>query len=309
MIPNLDELRSCFSADELARFETPTPLVEIHDERVDAAGVRLFLKRDDLAVGRVRGNKRRKLKYNIAHARHIGARRVLTFGGAWSNHIAATAAAGAEFGIETIGVIRGDERSMNPVLEQARTDGMQLDYIDREMYRRKTDANVIEGLQKRWGDFLLIPEGGSNALALAGCRELVGELRDPFEVICTAVGTGGTLAGLSVGISEEQTVIGFAALKGAGFLETDVRRLLREADARSGKWSLELGWHFGGYARATPALTAFIQRFHDTHGIRLDPIYTGKMMFGLFEMIRSGRFRRGGRIVAVHTGGTDVQTV
>ncbi|WP_327086312.1 pyridoxal-phosphate dependent enzyme [Nonomuraea sp. NBC_01738] len=247
--------------------------------------VRLWLKADD--------NKPRKLRHSLD-----GVRRVLTFGGAYSNHIRAVAAAGRERDIETIGVIRGEEHlPLNPSLAYAAACGMRLTYLDRAAYRRKDTPEVLDRLRERWGAVTILPEGGSNAAAVRGCAELPGEIAQPYDVICCPVGTGGTLAGLSAGLAEGRRAIGFAVLKGAGFLEGEVARLQREAYGRVlDNWELQLGYHFGGYARTTPALRAFA----DERG--LERIYVAKMLWGVLDLVRQGAFAPGTRIVAVVTG-------
>ncbi|MEV4177880.1 pyridoxal-phosphate dependent enzyme [Nonomuraea sp. NPDC049709] len=248
--------------------------------------VRVFLKNDD--------NKPRKLKYNLGHSR------LLTFGGAYSNHIRAVAEAGARHGIETIGVIRGEEHlPLNPSLARAVACGMTITYLDRASYRRKHTEEVLAGLRARWGeDVTILPEGGSNAAAVRGCAELPGEIDpDAYDVICCPVGTGGTLAGISAGLPEGKRALGFAVLKGGGFLEGEVARLQREAFRRTwSNWSINLDYHFGGYARSTPALDGFIAKY------RVEPVYVAKMLYGIVDLARQGAFAPGTRIVAVVTG-------
>ncbi|MGI5186917.1 1-aminocyclopropane-1-carboxylate deaminase/D-cysteine desulfhydrase [Promicromonospora sp. CA-289599] len=276
----------------------------LDDERLDAAGVRLLLKRDDLIHPDLPGNKWRKLKYNLEAARAAGAPRLLTFGGAYSNHIRAVAAAGALFGFETVGVIRGEEHDpLNPSLQFAVDRGMHLVYLDRQTYRRKTEPDVTDQLRAEFGDFYLVPEGGSNALAVRGCAELVGEITEEFDVICCGVGTGGTLAGIAAGLAPGQQAIGFSSLKGGDFLSDDVAALQR---AESGKvtdnWAIETGYHFGGYAKTKPELAEFIEDFWLRHGLRLDWVYVAKMMYGIYDLAARRKFPTGTRIVAVVTG-------
>ncbi|GGK62708.1 1-aminocyclopropane-1-carboxylate deaminase [Sphaerisporangium melleum] len=290
----------------------PSPLGEIRDERLGA--VRLFLKRDDLIHAELPGNKWRKLRHNLAEAARLGAGTLLTFGGAYSGHIRATAAAGHRFGFATIGVIRGEEHlPLNPTLARAAAWGMRLTYLDRTAYRAKHTPEVIDRLRARWGEFYLLPEGGSNGLAARGCAELPAEIDaqlatgprpDAFDVICCACGTGGTLAGIAAGLAPGRRAIGFPVLKGGGFLAGEVERLQREGfGAATSNWSLACDFHFGGYARRTPALDAFIDDFAARHGLRLDRVYTAKMMYGIYELAARGAFPAGCRVVAVITGG------
>ncbi|MBC6459025.1 1-aminocyclopropane-1-carboxylate deaminase/D-cysteine desulfhydrase [Actinomadura sp. HBU206391] len=286
------------------RLLLPSPVVELADDRMARHGLRLFLKRDDLIHPELPGNKWRKLKYNLQAAAEQGHRTLLTFGGAYSNHIRATAAAGRHFGFSTIGVIRGEEhRPLNESLAYAAAQGMLLTYLDRTAYRRKADPELIAGLRERFGEFYLIPEGGSNALAVRGCAELPAEIDVPFDVICCACGTGGTLAGLAAALPPGRRALGFAALKGGRFLDEEVDRLQHEAHGEnSGDWSIEYGFHFGGFARRTSDLDAFIADFTARHGVTLEWVYVAKMMYGIFALAERGAFAEGTRIVAVITG-------
>ncbi|MFI7451439.1 1-aminocyclopropane-1-carboxylate deaminase/D-cysteine desulfhydrase [Nonomuraea sp. NPDC049714] len=260
------------------------------EELLDPAlgAVRVFLVHDD--------NKARKLRYNLGPAR------ILTFGGAYSGHIRAVAAAGLRHGFETIGVIRGEEHlPLNPSLAHAVACGMRLDYLDRTSYRLKHTPEIQARLRARWGDVAILPEGGSNAAAVRGCAELPGELpgevAGDYDVICCPVGTGGTLAGISAGLPEGRRALGFAVLKGAGFLVGEVARLQREAYGRVwSNWSINLDYHFGGYARTTPTLNGFIAKY------RVEGVYVAKMLYGILDLVRQGAFPRGTRIVAVVTG-------
>jgi 1-aminocyclopropane-1-carboxylate deaminase len=282
----------------------PSPLEELPDERLSRAGVRLFLKRDDLISPEIPGNKWRKLKYNLRSAQQQGHRALLTFGGAYSNHIRATAAAGYHWGFATIGVIRGEEHlPLNPSLDYAVRHGMRLTYLDRAAYREKTGPEVTAMLCGRFGDFYPLPEGGSNADALRGCAEIAGEIGRPFDLICCPCGTGGTLAGLAHGLGPGQRALGFAVLGGGQFLTREVAALQGEAfGAVPGNWSIEFGFHFGGFAKRKPALAAFIADFERRHGLSLDWVYVAKMMFGLFALAERGTFPAGTAIVALITG-------
>ncbi|EWM11312.1 1-aminocyclopropane-1-carboxylate deaminase/D-cysteine desulfhydrase [Kutzneria sp. 744] len=284
--------------------QVPSPLTELHDERLRDRDVRLYLKRDDLISPDVPGNKWRKLKYNLVAARERGHHTLLTFGGAYSNHIRATAAAGALFGFDTIGVIRGEEhRPLNDSLALAVNRGMRLTYMDRTTYRRKTSPEVLACLAAEFGDFYLVPEGGTNMLALKGCMELPAEIDLDFDVLCCACGTGGTLAGLAAGLRPGQHALGFSALKGGEFLADDVRRLQTEAfGAETGNWSIDFASHFGGYAKRTPELDQFASDFRRRHDVDLDRVYVAKMLHGVFARVRDGRFPAGSVVVAVVTG-------
>ena len=268
----------------------------------------LFIKREDLVDAELGGNKWRKMKYNLEAAAEQQHDTLLTFGGAYSNHIYATAAAAKRLGFHSIGIIRGEAHEpINPTLGFARDCGMQLEYIDRASYRQKKQPEFIATLEKKFGRFYLLPEGGSNTLALKGCAEITNEINkesdQPFDFICSACGTGATLAGIISGLAPSQKALGFAVLKGGDFLVNDIKYFLGQAGTISTQWSINADYHFGGYAKTTEALWGFIEQFKQDFDIPLDGVYTGKMFYGLFDLIKLGYFPRGSRIVAIHTGG------
>ena len=279
---------------------------EVHLSCLKDTNNRLFLKREDLIHPLVSGNKFRKLSYNIKEALQQQKKKLLTFGGAFSNHILATAAAGKIAGLETIGVIRGDELgrdlsqtlASNPTLRAAHANGMQFHFMSREQYRLKNSEDVNNDLLQTFGDVYIIPEGGTNQLAVKGCEEILTNKDQNFSHICVAVGTGGTIAGLINSSSSHQQVLGFPALKGS-FLENEIQALV----GGKSNWKLIEDYHFGGYAKYTPDLIAFINEFTDETGILLDPIYTGKMLFGIINLIQKGHFKENSTILAIHTGG------
>jgi len=279
------------------------PVVYLRDPRIERHGVTLAVKREDLLHPLLSGNKWRKLKYNLLHARAEGHDTLLSFGGAYSNHIHALASAGRIWDFTTIGVIRGEpEAALNPTLRHAQACGMQLVFVDRGEYRRRHDPTWQDSMRRRFGPCYMIPEGGSNALALPGVGEIWQELEEGFDFVATAAGTGGTAAGLIATAPEGTTILAFAVLKGAGFLRNDVARLLGEAPAER-RWRLLEEYHGGGYARLQPSLLAFMDDFERRHGVALDPVYTGKMMYGLFDLIERGEIPAGSRVLALHTGG------
>ncbi len=268
--------------------------------------VELFIKREDKIHPFVSGNKFRKLKYNINAVKNQHKEVLLTFGGAFSNHIVATAVAGNLSGFKTIGIIRGDELgenlahtlSQNETLKEAYKNGMQFKFVSREAYRNKTSEEFINGLRNEFGDFYLIPEGGTNELAIKGCEEILTEEDKNFDYICCAIGTGGTISGLINAAKKHQKVIGFPALKG-NFLQKEIEKLTISKD----NWSLQTEYHFGGYGKYNTALICFINYFKEQTNIKLDPIYTSKMLFGIIEMIKKNEFPENSKIVAIHTGG------
>ncbi|MEY9965838.1 1-aminocyclopropane-1-carboxylate deaminase [Streptacidiphilus sp. MAP12-16] len=284
----------------------PSPLQELTDDRPAVAGVRLLLKRDDLIHPTVPGNKWRKLLPNLAEARAAGHDTVLTFGGAYSNHLRATAAAGRAAGLRTVGVVRGDElrgRPLNASLAQAAAWGMELDFMDRATWRARMSAEVVAGLLHRHGPALVVPEGGSNAAGVRGCVALGRELAESgADVVCCSVGTGGTLAGLASGLAPGQRAVGFAALKHAP-LEAETEALqLAAFGRRTPNWRIDHGSHFGGYGRTTPELVAFAADFEERHGIRLDLGYEAKALHGILAGLGTGAFRRGSTVALVLAG-------
>jgi 1-aminocyclopropane-1-carboxylate deaminase len=277
-----------------------TQTQEIHDIILEKAAVRLYLKREDLNHPFVSGNKWWKLKYNLEAASHEGVETLLTFGGAFSNHIYATAAAAHEVKMQSIGIIRGEStQPINPILHFAINKGMRLHYISRDAYRRKSDEDFTEQLRHQFGNFYLIPEGGSNALAVKGVREFAETLGTNFDYLCCPVGTGGTLAGIIQGLNGKKNILGFSALKNGAFLSDDVKRLCGEHT----NWKIITEYHFGGYAKSTPELLQFISDFKTRHAIPLEFIYTGKMISGILDLVSKGFFEKGSTILAIHTGG------
>ncbi|MEV7542184.1 pyridoxal-phosphate dependent enzyme [Streptomyces sp. NPDC089915] len=285
----------------------PSPLVEAADERFTAHGVRLLLKRDDLVHPELPGNKWRKLAPNLRAALEAGHGRIVTFGGAYSNHLRATAAAGRLLGLETVGVVRGDEladRPLNDSLARCAADGMRLCFVTRSEYRRKADPEVLARLLTAAGaeEAYVVPEGGSNALALTGCAELGRELRDVCDVAAVACGTGGTLAGLAAGLFPAQRALGVPVLAG-GFLGAEIRSLQARAfGGPAGSWTLAEGHDHGGYARVPRPLEEFARDFEARHGLPVERVYVAKLLWALTALTRAGAFPRGTRLAAVVTG-------
>jgi len=289
----------------------PIPLQQIKLDFLEEKNIQLYVLREDLIHPTISGNKWRKLLYNLQEAKNLGKQQLLTFGGAFSNHIAATAAAGKQFGFKTIGIIRGEEHlPLNPTLQLAYENGMQFHYVDRTFYReKKYDVLFLETLKEQYGDFYLVPEGGSNAFAVKGCTEIIKNINIDYDIICCACGTGGTIAGIIASVDETKQVIGFPALKGGEFLKNDIQQLLADyqqqfsVEINHPNWSLNTDYHFGGYAKRTKELIEFVTFFNEKHNIPLDYIYTGKMLFGIYEMAKMSAFFNGKKIVAIHTGG------
>jgi 1-aminocyclopropane-1-carboxylate deaminase len=283
----------------------PTPLQHINEALFREKGVEVWLKRDDLTNAEIQGNKWRKLKYNLVEAKEEGQKTLLTFGGPYSNHIAAVAAAGKVYDFKTIGIIRG-EPSDDPsdTLKNAAKNGMRILFMDRAQYRMKNEPESIESLHVQLGDFYMIPEGGTNIYALQGCIEMVNEIKADYDYISVACGTGGTLAGIVAGLYGKKKAIGFSSLKGKDRLTASITELVRDfMDKTFDNWQVNFDYHFGGYAKVNDELIDFIKSFKQNHLTQLEPVYTGKMMYGLYDMIGKGYFPRGSKIVAIHTGG------
>jgi 1-aminocyclopropane-1-carboxylate deaminase/D-cysteine desulfhydrase-like pyridoxal-dependent ACC family enzyme len=292
------------------------PIQLLIDEFTGQYGVSLSIKREDLNHAEIMGNKLRKLKYNLLEAERLNSPALLSFGGAFSNHILALSAAGKIFNIPTIGIIRGEElmnTSLNPVLEQARSNGMKLHFISRECYKRKAQTGFIDALHGQFGEFVMIPEGGSNELGVKGAAEITDDIRSEYDVIACACGTGGTLAGIIKGVYENGLaagqVIGFPILKGGEYIHDEIKKFLPQEIYNNVNWDINTDFHFGGYAKTTMALIEFIQWFKDMHKIDLDYIYTGKMMYGVYSLIQSGYFGAQSKVLAIHTGGTQTASI
>ena len=263
--------------------------------------ISLYIKRDDLIHPIISGNKFRKLKYNLIEAKNQKKITLLTFGGAFSNHILAVSAAGKEYGFDTIGIIRGEELEdkieTNPTLQKAKEFGMVFDFISREEYRNKNNPEFLKKLKEKFGEFYLIPEGGTNEFAIKGCEEILTEDDKNFDFICCAIGTGGTISGIINSSKDCQKILGFPALKG-DFLTEDIRKF-----AKKDNWELVTDYHFGGYAKYDATLIEFINNFYEKHQIPLDPIYTSKMVFGVLDLIEKEYFPPKSKILVIHTGG------
>lgn len=283
----------------------PTPLQRLSNAAIERAGVQLYIKRDDLIHATVSGNKWRKLKYNLLEAQTRGERAVLTFGGAYSNHLYATAAAGNALGLKTVGIVRGLELEgkENATLQFCRRKDMELHFMTREEYRRRHSEAYLREIVARFGNPYLIPEGGTTELALKGVAEMVHEVKQQLGAIpdymATAAGTGGTAAGI---LSAGADALAFSALKGGDFLKEDIHQLLKEYK-QPGNLTLLTDYHFGGYAKWNAELLTFIRDFRAEFGIQLEQVYTAKMFYGLFDLLKKGYFKAGATIVAVHTGG------
>lgn len=308
---------------------TDIPLQTLDSAEFNQKQVCVSVLRLDQTDPLISGNKWFKLKYNLAQAKQGGFNTLLSFGGAYSNHLHALAAAGKKFNLKTIGVIRGEEHlPLNPTLSDARNMGMALYYINRKQYRRKQEPAFINSLLQRLqtqaylseqDSVYLVPEGGTNALALQGASEICSYIPADIDYIGVACGTGGTMAGIITGLNNNQykplynhtNVIGFPALKGARFLQQDIQNLLKSYSPsaannqknHSKQWRLVYDYHFGGFGRMTPELARFIIDFEDKYSIPLDPVYTAKMMYGIVDLINNNYFPPYSQILVIHSGG------
>ncbi|NIJ44159.1 1-aminocyclopropane-1-carboxylate deaminase [Wenyingzhuangia heitensis] len=268
--------------------------------------VELYVKREDLLHPFISGNKFRKLTYNLQEAKKQKKEYLLTFGGAYSNHILATAAAGKEFGFKTVGVIRGEELeidlqktfSKNATLKKASEFGMEFLFVSRSEYNQKKEITFLDKLQIKYPNSYLVPEGGTNSLAIKGCEEILTTNDTRFTHICCAMGTGGTVTGLINSSLKHQNILVFPSLKG-NWVADEINSL----KPNKKNWKVILDYHFGGYGKVSDELITFINQFKKQTSIPLDPIYTGKMMFGLLDMVQQTQFKKGSKILAIHTGG------
>lgn len=276
------------------------PLSDINHPLLKEHNVKLFVKRDDLIHPFISGNKWRKLKYNIEEMKRQKKDLLLTFGGAYSNHILAVAAAGNKFVFKTIGIIRGEKPAeMNPVLKKAEDLGMKLHYISREEYRRKETKELLKSLENTFGDFYLVPEGGANELGVKGCAEIIREIKINYTYICCCCGTGTTLAGIAQSLAKDKKAIGFCVHKGGEGVEENTGKWT----GNSNNYTLVNNYHFGGFAKSTNELKQFTDEFSMQTSIPVEPVYTAKMFFGIFDLVEKGFFKSGSVLVAIHTGG------
>ncbi|SRR5258706_1549984 len=276
------------------------PLTEVHDSLLKESGLKLFVKRDDLIHASISGNKWRKLRYNIQEMKRQEKNLMLTFGGAYSNHILATAAAGSKLGFKTIGIIRGEEpHERNPVLKAAENFGMELHFVSREEYREKETKGFINKLENTFGDFYLVPEGGANELGVKGCTEITREIKMDYTHLCCCCGTGTTLAGIALSLPAGKKALGFCIHKGDELVQKSINQWTSNAD----NFILVKDYHFGGFAKSTGQLQKFANEFFMETNIPVEPVYTAKMFFGIFDLVKKNFFQRGSVLVAIHTGG------
>lgn len=287
-------------------FNSPyIPVQKIEDPLLEGLGTSLSILRTDLIHPVVSGNKWFKLKYNLIKAHEQGKRSLLSFGGPWSNHLHALAEAGRLFDFKTIGLVRGELATpLNSCLDDARKAGMLLEGISRSIYREKDNPDYLRSLQQRFPDAYLIPEGGANREGVQGCAELNLYFdENQFDLVCMACGTGTMLTGLAT--TSAIPLLGFQILKGDNYLNRQISNNLQKFGLSSHcEWSINDTFHFGGYAKTTEELIAFISRFERVNKIPLEPVYSGKMLYGLYELTKKRDFfPQNSRIMIIHGGG------
>ena len=283
-----------------------TPTQELNSTFLSDKGIRVLVKRDDQNHPLVMGNKWRKLKYNLVAAKTQQKEILVTYGGAYSNHILATAVAANRCGLKSVGIIRGDELTpdSNPTLQQASAENMRLVFVNRDLFNLyKTTLTVPDYLQKEVEESgFLLPEGGTNQLAIKGCEEIISEIEDSFDICCTAVGTGGTFLGLLNSLAPDKKLYGFSSLKG-NWVGQEIKDLKQVYDISGQNYYVFDDQMFGGYGRFDQNLIQFILEFRQEYGILLDPIYTGKMFFRVWDMVKNDQIARGTTLLLLHTGG------
>lgn len=280
-------------------FEIYSPVHQVQDTLYTLKQVNVFIKRDDLIHPYISGNKWRKLKYILRKAKSSNRSHLITFGGAYSNHLLATACAGAKFNFKTTGIVRGEEVT-NATLLLCKLFGMELKFIDRETYKNK--QSYFQTHYSNNESAFFIDEGGACFEAVQGCAELIKELSRPYDHIFCACGTGTTAAGILNGIHEHQfdtTLHAVPVLKNGGFIKDDILQYSHSDN----NLILHLDYHFGGYAKTNNDLIKFIKSISSKTGILLDPVYTGKMFYAINDLISKDYFKPGSSILAIHTGG------
>ncbi len=279
----------------------PSLLTRVTDPFLNQHQIELWIKRDDLLHSIISGNKWRKLKYILQHVLSIGADTIISMGGAFSNHLHALAYAGKLLNISTVAYIRGEQPSpLNPTLRDLEAWGMQLIFISRSSYR---ELRHFKSLPEQKSNEYWLPEGGALEYALQGVAEILEEIDINFDILCLPCGTGTTIAGLISAAPYDTKALGFSALNAKHFLENDVTKLLSDTSKNFCQWSINYDYYFGGFAKSSPELLEFINNFEHQTDIELESVYTGKMMYGIYALIKQGFFTRGQRIIAVHTGG------
>lgn len=291
--------------------QLPSPVQKLDSEWLQSKKISLLVKRDDLIHEHISGNKWRKLKYNLIHAQNEKKEGIITFGGAYSNHLAATAFACKAAGLKSVGVVRGEDADENnSTLLFCKQNGMTIKKISREDYKAKEEDGFLKLLHHEFQNHFVVPGGGANFYGVNGCMEIITEEKTESDVICCACGTGTTLAGITAALNENQRAIGFPVLKGGEFLAAETEKHLwyfsfdsEWVKDKKKQFEIQPGYHFGGYAKTNPELFHFIEKMKTEYHLPTDPVYTSKMLFGVFDLIEKNYFSHGTRIMVIHTGG------
>lgn len=272
----------------------------IREDFLRHKNIRLGLLRIDKVHPVISGNKWFKLRENIRMAQEGRYAALLTFGGAYSNHLVATAAAAQAMSIPSKGIVRGlhARDHLTPTLEACRDMGMELHFVSREEYGRKEEADYLEALSRKFPDTYFIPEGGNNQYGIAGAAAIAALVPANAHHVAVAIGTGTTFAGIRNNLPDTVNMIGFPVMKGGDYLGSHISSV-----CTSGNWQLNSDYHFGGFAKHQPALISFMNDFYNAHRIPLDFVYTAKMMYGIYELIQNDAFSEDAEIIAIHTGG------
>ncbi len=263
--------------------------------------IQVDMLRLDLIHPVVSGNKWYKLRHNIEYAIEQGHNTILTFGGVYSNHLSATAGAAKAYGLSSIGIVRGDEGQITETMHQCREMGMELYFISREDYKQKEDPEFLQELSEQLDNPYIIPEGGANENGRTGAEKIEWEIPEGYTHVCVSVGTGTTFIGLRNALPADVSLLGFAPMKQGNYLADEIRPFLKEG--QDSNWALFDNWHFGGFGKSNDELVGFMNEFYQVNEIPLDVVYTGKMMYGVREMLAAGYFPEGARVLCVHTGG------
>lgn len=287
-----------------SNLQLPSPVTQISDQLLHDKDISLFIKRDELIHPVLQGNKWRKLKYNLLAAQQQQQSTLLSFGGPYSNHLHALAYAGKLFHFNTIGIIRGEAPAiLNPCLQDMQNWGMQLEFISRKEYKQKNEAVFIQKLEDKFARFYLIPEGGNNIEGRRGCAELLDELTENYDIICCEVGSGTMFTSLLMhNVFSSTRYLGFIVMKNLQ-LETELNRQFMQQNINHTQWSINHDYHLGGFAKAPQPLHDFILEFKQQHNIQLEPVYSGKMLYGIYDLIKQNYFKSGSRILCIHGGG------
>ena len=279
----------------------PTPITEIKSDLIASKKLSVFVKREDLIHPIISGNKWRKLKYNFEYMKQKKINKVLSFGGAYSNHLHALSWYANFNKIKSIGIVRGEKSTkLNSTLMFCKKNNMDLYYLDRDTYRTNKYSNdLIIDIKKKFKNIHILPEGGCNFLGVKGCKEILDELDEKYNFICASFGTGCTSAGIINSLRQNEYFLAFSSLKGG----EKMKKNISDMSNNSKKWQIISDYHFGGFAKKNKKLDDFIKDFYFNHKIKLDPVYTGKLFFGIFDLISRDYFKPKSKILIIHTGG------